>query len=452
MTMHVKDRLERLSDEAPRQLGAPADIWRRGRRRQVRQWLAGAGALVVIAVLGGVALGPVLTPRGVEVASSPDAELRLPDVIREPGAWEPAFDGPPGPLVAVGPGVRGGLLNERNAWWGVSATTGESRFLDLPDAVVGSEADPALSEDGRLLAYWYTGPTTAEPILQGDADPPVGVAVLDLVTGDVQRWDTGTPHGLMTAGLVWAGEVLWWVGGDYTTGGTEEERGGRASARLVVHTWDPRSDERRTREGVGESMYASGSAPGGALVPGGRWLRLLVGDEVARRISVDQDLLFQESSAPALSPSGLLAGVLNEDPSVFDDAPHPVLVGEVDADADTDTDAVRLSPVGDVLAWSVLGWRSPTRVVVDGTTTSQGTRRVRAQVVDIGSGDVVETLAEFHGNVPDSFASQVWSAEVVEAPDAPFAPDHRLVGLCLAGAVLLLVRLWLAVRRRRDRP
>ncbi|KRF36010.1 hypothetical protein [Nocardioides sp. Soil805] len=447
MTMHVKDRLERLSDEAPRELGAPADLWRRGRRRQARQWLAGVGALVVVAVVGGVVADPVLAPGRVEVAT-PSAELRLPDVFRQPGAWEPAFDGPPGPLAAVGPGVRGGLLTERNAWWGVSGTTGESRFLDLPDAVVGSEADPALSEDGRQLAYWYTGATADEPIVQGDAEPAVGVAVLDLVTGDVQRWDTGTPHGLMTAGLVWAGEVLWWVGGDFSTGGTDEERDGQSSARLVVHTWEPRSDDRGTPEGVGVSMYASGSAPGGALVPGRAGsLRLLVGDEVARRISFDQDLLFQQSTTPALSPSGLLAGVLHEDPSVYDDAPHPVLVGEVDAD----TGAVLLAPVGDVLAWSVLGWRGPTEVLVDATATSDGTQRVIAQVVDVRSGDVLGPLAEFHGNVPDSFASGVWSADVVDAPDAPFAPDHRLVGLALAGAVLLLVRAGLAVRRRRDR-
>jgi hypothetical protein len=448
MTVHVKEPLERLSQEAPRQLGAPADIWRRGRRRQVRHWLAGAGALVVLAGLGGVAAGPVLAPDGVDVASTAAAELRLPDVFRQPGEWEPAFDGPPGPLVAVGPGWRGGLLNDRNAWWGVSGTTGESRFLDLPDAVVGSEADPTLSEDGRLLAYWYTGATTDEPLVQFDTRPAVGVAVVDLVTGDVRRWDAESPHGLMTGGLVWAGDVLWWVGGDFAAGGTEEERGGQSSARLVVHTWDPRSDERRTREGVGASMHASGSAPGGALVPGRDGsLRLLVGDEVARRIPVDQDLLFQDSTAPALSPSGLLGGVLHEDPSVYDDAPHPVLVGEVDAD----TGAVRPSPVGDVLARSVLGWRGPTEVVVDATATTDGARRVQAEVVDVGSGDVVRTLAEFHGNVPDTFASRVWSADVVEAPDPPFAPDHRLVGLALAGAVLLLVRAGLAVRRRRVR-
>lgn len=448
MTVHVKEPLERLSQEAPRRLGAPAEIWRRGRRRQVRHWLAGAGALVVLAGLGGVAAGPLLAPDGVDVASTAATELRLPDVFRQPGEWEPAFDGPPGPLVAVGSGVRGGLLNPRNAWWGVSGTTGESRFLDLPAAVVGSEAEPALSEDGRLLAYWYTGATTDEPIVQGDLDPAVGVAVLDLVTGDVQRWDAESPHGLMTSGLIWAGDVLWWVGGDYSTGGTDEERDGMSSARLVVRTWDPTSDERRTREGVGVSMYASGSAPGGALVPGrDRSLRLLVGDEVAGRISPDQDLLFQNGTAPALSPSGLLAGVRHGDPSVYDDAPHPVLAGEVDAG----TGAVRPSPVGDVLAWSVLGWRGPTEVVVDATATSDGTRRVLAQVVDVGSGDVGGTVAAFHGNVPDSFASRVWSADVVEAPDPPFAPDHRLVGLALAGAALLLVRAGLAVRRRRVR-
>ena len=226
MTTHVTDRLERLSDEAPTHLGEPGELWRRGRRRQARQWLAGAASLVVLAVLGGTVAGPVLAPGRVEVATTPGGDLRLPDVIREPGEWEPAFDGPPGPLAAVGIGTRAGLLTTRTAWWGVSGVTGEARFLDLPDAAVGVES-PALSEDGRRLAYWSTGPTTGEPLIAGDYDPAVGVAVLDLVTGDVRRWDTSTPHGLMTAGLAWAGDVLWWVGGDYATGGTEEERARR---------------------------------------------------------------------------------------------------------------------------------------------------------------------------------------------------------------------------------
>ena len=256
----------------------------------------------------------MLAPGRVEVATTGAATLRLPDVVREPGDWEPAFDGPPGPLAAVGIGTRAGLLTTRTAWWGVSGMTGEARFLDLPDAAVGV-GSPALSEDGRRLAYWSTGPTTGEPLIDGDYDPAVGVAVLDLVTGDVRRWDTSTPHGLMTAGLAWAGDVLWWVGGDYATGGTEEERRGESSARVAAHTWDLGSDERRTPRGLGAAVSVSGSAPGGMLVPGRDGsLRVVEGDEVTRRIAVDQDLIQQASSAPALSPTGWLAGVQPEDP------------------------------------------------------------------------------------------------------------------------------------------
>ena len=254
MTMHVKEPLERLSQEAPRQLGAPADIWRRGRRRQVRHWLAGAGALVVLAGLGGVAAGPVLAPDGVEVASTPATELRLPDVFRQPGAWEPAFDGPPGPLVAVGPGVAGRPPQPIGTPGGGSpARRGSPASSTCPTRSSGRRPTRRCRRTVGCSPTGTPGPTSDEPIVQGDADPAVGVAVLDLVTGDVQRWDTGTPHGLMTAGLVWAGDVLWWVGGDYATGGTDEERDGRSAARLVVHTWEPRSDDRRTREGVGES-------------------------------------------------------------------------------------------------------------------------------------------------------------------------------------------------------
>jgi hypothetical protein len=444
MTTHVTDRLERLSAEAPTHLGEPGELWRRGRRRQARHWLAGAASLVVLAVLGGTVAGPLLAPDRVEVAATKAATLRLPDVIRGPGEWEPAFEGPPGPLVAVGVGTRAGLLTSRTAWWGVSGVTGEARFLDLPDAAVGV-GSPALSDDGRRIAYWSTGPTTGEPLIAGDYDPPVGVAVLDLVTGDVRRWDTSTPHGLMTTGLAWAGDVLWWTGGDYATGGTDEERGGESSARVAAHTWDLGTDERRTHRVPDVMPTVGGSIPGGMLVPGrGTSLRLVEGDEVTGSIGPDRGLAVQSSGAPALNAAGLLAGIEQEDSSVTDWSPHPVLVGRVDPD----TGSVRLAEVGDVRALAVLGWRSPREVVIE--TSGPGGERVRAEVVDVDSG-ASRVLAGISGGAPVTFASQVWSAPVVAAPAAPFAPDRRLVGVALAGAVLLLVRAGLAVRRRRGR-
>jgi hypothetical protein len=90
-------------------------------------------------------------------------------------------------------------------------------------------------------------------------------------------------------------------------------------------------------------------------------------------------------------------------------------------------------------------------VVVETTTLPQGRQPVRADVVDVGTGGS-EPLVEFRGNVPHAFAAQVWSAQVVDAPEPPFAPDRRLVGVSLAVALLVLVRVGLAVRRRRGRP
>jgi len=54
---------------------------------------------------------------------------------------------------------------------------------------------------------------------------------------------------------------------------------------------------------------------------------------------------------------------------------------------------------------------------------------------------------QFRGNVPN-FAYDAWTAEVVPAPDAPWAPDPRLLGLGLAGLVYALVLVRRRVRRR----
>ena len=45
--------------------------------------------------------------------------------------------------------------------------------------------------------------------------------------------------------------------------------------------------------------------------------------------------------------------------------------------------------------------------------------------------------------------AEAWAAEVVPAPDAPFAPDPRLVGLGLLVASFVVWRLVVRVRRRR---
>lgn len=439
MTAPVTERLDRLATQAPTRLTAPSDLWRRGRHRQLRRWLAGVSALVVVGFASGGLAGHVLAPVQGTVAAEPAGDLRLPDVFRQPGAFEPAFEGPPGPLAAVGLGTRGGILSSENSWWGVSGRTGEARFLDLPDAVVEPDHEPALSADGRRLAYWFTGPTGAEPV--------VGVAVADLVTGDVRRWRSETARGLWAQGLVWAGDVLWWEAGDLSSTGLVGEPGAATAARMSVHTWDAATDEHATVHGSGISLSATGTTVEGALasVRGNR-VRRLEGDQVAGGIAPDPPVSVQGFSAPALSYDGRIAGIAQAASGVVDDTAHPLLVGDVGDDG-----RARLEEVGDVRALAVLGWRSESEVVVLVAGDPSDGSRARGAVVDVATGRSTPVL-EFRGNVPSTFATGVWPAETVTAPAAPFAPDPRVVGLLVAASAFVAFRAWTFVRRRRGRP
>jgi hypothetical protein len=73
-----------------------------------------------------------------------------------------------------------------------------------------------------------------------------------------------------------------------------------------------------------------------------------------------------------------------------------------------------------------------------------------ASVVDIETGEVTPLL-DFRGNQP-RFAADAWSADVVEAPDAPWAPDPRVVALVMFIAAWLAVKVTKLVRRRRAGP
>jgi hypothetical protein len=132
--------------------------------------------------------------------------------------------------------------------------------------------------------------------------------------------------------------------------------------------------------------------------------------------------------------------------SQYDGSPKPLLVGTVDGRD------VALQQVDGVEEQSVLGWRSPTEVVVaslDDVEEGRPQRALRAWTVDVTTGERAELLG-FSGNTPE-VAAEAWTAEVVPAPDAPFAPDPRLVGVALLGAALAGWRWMVLARRRRGR-
>jgi hypothetical protein len=449
----VVDRLERLAAQAPARDVDPDALWTQGRRRQrVRTGMVGA-ALVVAALLG-TATAPLLVQRAqrVEPAVSED-RLVLPDVIRQPGMWEPAFPAAPGRLSAVGVGPRGTIwpLSGRNAVWGVSSSTGESRFLDLP-GVSELPSAPALSADGTLVAYWATGDVEGEPIVNGvvgddDHQPVVGVAVLDLETGERDVWEIDSEHGLSTGGMAWAGEVLWW-----SAGPVRRESSTATSARIGTRTWDLATGARagslneRQRRVSGNGV---GDAPGGFVEErGARKVQLVAGggEPTSIRLSLPVGTPpAADVTQSAVSTDGSrLAALLMPDASRFDDARLPVVVGAVDGRR------VTLAEVEAAEAQAVLGWRSPTEVVVasvDEVDEGRPMRVNQAWTLDVTTGERT-ALLQFSGNTPH-VAANAWTAEVVPAPDAPFAPDPRLVGAGGMLALVFCVSLWRDLRRRR---
>lgn len=445
----VVDRLERLAARAPGGGMDPDAVWTRGRRRQRRRALGAVATVVAIGVLG-TAVTPGLLARAQTVAPATAARsMVLPDTLRQPGGWEPAFPAAPGRLSAVGVGTRSGPLGDRSSVWGVSAATGESRFLDLPGAL--AVAQPALSQDGTRVAYWLG--TSADVDALGRAGEGAmladGVAVLDLESGERRAWTLESPHGLWIDGLAWAGDVLWW------SAGPAKASAGALTGTQVLHTWDLRAGRRTTvgRTALGQPVSANGVGPapdGFVESVGVRRTTRVTGDgpPTMLRFGLPDDVTQEITRGirqPAISTDGTrVAGLMAPDYYTESTSPLPLVAGRVDG-----RDAA-LSAVDGVEAGAVLGWRSPTEVVLaslDDMPPGRPPRALRAWTVDVTTGER-SALLEFSGTTPQ-VAAEAWAAEVVPAPQAPFAPDPRLVGAALLALALVVWRVVVRVRERR---
>lgn len=448
-TGDIADRLERLTAHAPSGAPDPEVLWRRGRRRQSARAGAVLAALVVVGVLGTTTV-PLVAERAQRVVpAGAEDRMVLPDVLRQPGAWEPTFLDAPGRLSAVGTGSRSTLWppSSSMAVWGVSAATGESRFLELPGAAVQVEA-PALSADGSRLAYWVTGEVTGEPLTMSGpsdsgGDPVVGVAVLDLDTGETQAWRLEPEHGLGTSGLAWSGDVLVWSAGAISRQGATA-----VSAATRTRSWDLRTGEKD-----GSSSWITpqpiGDGPSGFVVQYQRDRAVVVSDGEtgpALRLALPpDDTSARGTTGASISPDGArLAALLVSGPEYVDGTPQALAVGRI-----VGRD-VTLEAVGEPAAQAVLGWRSSTEVVVaslDDVEAGRPWRAERAWSVDVTTG-ARSALLDFEGSTP-RVAADAWAAEVVPAPGPPFAPNPALWGGIAAALGLLVLAGWAVVRRRR---
>lgn len=439
----VADRLERLAAQAPAAGVDPEAVWARGRRRHRRRAGAVLAGVAVIGLLGTVAT-PALVERvqRVEPAASGD-RMVLPDVVRQPGGWEPAFGAAPGRLSAVGRGSRAGWWSAHPAYWAVSAVTGESRWLDLPAETSGDF--PALSADGTKLAYWMSVGdfgTRAD----GQFPAPTELRLRDLLTGEEQRWAPAADHGLMTLGMAWAGDTLWFKAGAFR----DAEQ---SSSRPTLHRWTWGSTARASSEPhtVSMNLTTVTTDTGGFLSATGsataRPWRVTASGDVTRLDLVANGRV----STPAVSPDEtLVAGIQQGRRQQRYGIALPLLVGEI---VDGGAAMRRVEPVD---AAYVLGWRSPAEVVVAAPANRDG--NVDPEAMQVSVTDVTDPadfsfteLLDVEGADLPQFAAGAWAAEVVPAPDAPFAPDPRLVGVGAMAALVFGVVLWRELRRRRGR-
>lgn len=396
------------------------DLWSRGRARVRRRRLVGAGVLAALGAV--VALAGVLVPTPTVVMPvGPTHEPAVPRniYVPDPDLAGTAMEGPLGRLAVLG-------LAERSyddvafspSVFGISATTGSYRFLDLPDQVLGTPV--AMSPDGRRVAYWTSGPTTGEAYDDKVPSGPGhvgGLAIYDSEDGSVVRAPFASEHGLSET-------IPFWV--DSRTVAFEVWRKTTRTAARKVNTyfWTGSGTPRVTTSDIGGLSSSHRNRDGSFLVPqvggydrieavpGG--FRPVRGGRVTFAGGVDQG----GSGFDAVSTSGrLVAAVPYDAPGTS----MPLMAGRLD-DAGVVRRLVRVNPVWNV---RLLGWRDARTVMILGTETGSDGAVFTA---DLRSGDLREIgridprLLPSDANV--AVASDLLAERLVHGRRPPSPPDR----------------------------
>lgn len=181
----------------------PGGLWKRGRARVARRRAVAAGAAVVLLACVGFSMVLVPTPV-VVMPAGPTHAPAFPESVYQPSQWLASTkdEGPLGRLALV----YGNYVGKGDRIYGISATSGEYRVLDLPGRVRASLV--SISPDGTHVAYWIKGATSgrpyADPRLASQTGPTIGgMAVYDTVTGTTQRLPIRTDHGIQASTMVW---------------------------------------------------------------------------------------------------------------------------------------------------------------------------------------------------------------------------------------------------------
>jgi len=432
MSSDLGERLDRLAGGAPQQLSAD-DLWERGVRRGRRQRLVTGGAVAAAVVLV-VALGGSLATmlRSLAIAPAvPGDQVSLPDRLEPPSPWArtPTLeDGPPGRLVAVVGGERSTLLSSEVGLYGVSATTGEYVWLDLPG--LDAAAPVSLSPDGSRIGYWLERDT-------GRADATVdvvaGYAVLDTTTGELFRNEIGSDLGLTGEAIAWTPGRAWFSFFEVTE--TTDDSAAADGRPLHLVDLDDDTVTPLPLEDAPDLSDAS-SAEQGMLARAGRQLAWITAPDRADWTRLDGVPRLQGEAVPSTDGS-MLSGI--EKPGRVDCCrPGRVRVGVREGSQ------VRWHTVPGRSYAQVVGWRGPSEVLVRGTGSG-----VFAVDVASGASERVTTLPS--GLRQQAvLAAALLDAPVVPAVDQSFAVDQRAaLGWTTVVVLVAAGLLWRPLGRRR---
>ncbi|MFL6174537.1 MAG: hypothetical protein ACJ716_16735 [Marmoricola sp.] len=428
----------------------PGDLWSQGRQRVRRRRAIGAAvAAVVVAAVG---LGAVLVPKPAVVMPAGQVHKpAYPERIYPASRWLASTENRPlGQLAVVIPSYRGNT----SSVYAISATTGEYRYLDLPDWVAGSHA--TLAPDGKHLAYWTTGRTTKtpypDPMLSpvGKGNAIAGLAIYDTVTGKVQRTPLTTAHGMSDEPVYWVNNATVWFG-DWRL---QDKHSAKMVRSLAIGVGRP--EPARIRDSAlagtsgqlnsngsfslstdGQQTWEQGAAPG-SIDPGFF--------EGAPAVRLPERLPEKHAEGPVTYDYVATAGtrvvvVVDSTPSMT----SPVLVGDIGKDGVVKT----LDFVGDRFQdANVVGWRDASTLLAYG----RDRHGAILAAINVQTGKLTVLSRSVSGSSPDmSVAREVLAQGLVTGRRPPEPMDPRVRngliaggGLVLAGAVLVLVR-----RRRR---
>lgn len=228
----LREALRDIADDAPAIHPDGGELYRRGRRATATTRVLGAVAAVACVVLVLAVGWQVLRPVEAPVTDGAEQSGGVPEVIYGPGVGEHAgvptavFDENLPPVAAAYL-----LFGGRDVVVLVGADGRYTRTtlpgLDDPSPV--SASGPLLSPDGDRLAYGFQAK-------QG----PVGVAIMDLATGSLERIRPGGERGTLIRTLQWSpdGRTIVWSGQPVTFSGKGSGFGRVKGGVIDVRTGD----------------------------------------------------------------------------------------------------------------------------------------------------------------------------------------------------------------------